>query len=221
MSSLEKNEIDELKRRAKEVFEILKKEYPNAGVLLNYKNPFELLIATILSAQCTDERVNRVTPELFKRYPDVGSLANADMDELEAIIRPTGFYKNKAKSLVSASKVIVEKHRGKLPESIDELATLPGVGRKTASVVAGACFGEPAIIVDTHVRRVANRLGFTDSANPEKIEMDLKVLVDRENWTEFSYVINFHGRYVCKAKKPQCDSCKIASDCNFVRDDEK
>jgi len=204
------------RERAREVFKILREEYPNAGVLLDYKNPFELLIATILAAQCTDERVNRVTPQLFKKYPDVYALAKAEGEELEEIIRSTGFYKNKAKSLVNVSRTIVEKYGGSLPEEVDELATLPGVGRKTASVVAGVCFNKPAIIVDTHVRRVATRLGFTSSDSPDKIESDLRALVDRENWTEFSYVLNFHGRYICKARKPLCEKCSVARFCKTV-----
>ncbi len=204
------------RERAGEVFKILREEYPNAGVLLDYKNPFELLIATILAAQCTDERVNRVTPQLFKKYPDVYALAKAEGEELEEIIRSTGFYKNKAKSLVNVSRTIVEKYGGSLPEEVDELATLPGVGRKTASVVAGVCFNKPAIIVDTHVRRVATRLGFTSSDSPDKIESDLRALVDRENWTEFSYVLNFHGRYICKARKPLCEKCSVARFCKTV-----
>lgn len=201
------------KERAERVFKILKDEYPDAGVLLDYKNPFELLIATILAAQCTDERVNRVTPLLFEKYPDAQVLAKASQEELEEIIRPTGFYKNKARSLIRVSKAIVEKYGGALPERIDELATLPGVGRKTASVVAGVCFNEPAIIVDTHVRRVATRLGFTSNSNPDKIEMDLKALIDKKDWTQFSYALNFHGRYVCKARKPMCDECSIRQFC--------
>ncbi len=203
----------DIKERAKRVFEILKAEYPDAGVLLNYTNPFELLIATILAAQCTDERVNRVTPELFKKYPDANTMAKAVREELEEIIRPTGFYKNKAKSLINVSRAIAEKYGGNLPKRIDELATLPGVGRKTASVVAGVCFDEPAIIVDTHVRRVASRLGFTSNSNPDKIELDLKALIDKEKWTEFSYALNFHGRYVCKARKPLCDKCSVVELC--------
>ena len=207
----------ERKERALKVYRILKSEYTNAGCLLDFTNPFELLIATILSAQCTDERVNKVTPELFKEYPDAESMAEADREKLEALIRPTGFYRNKAKSLINVSKAIMLKYKGKIPETVEELSSLPGVGRKTGSVVAGNCFGEPVIIVDTHVKRVAIRLGLCTAVQPDKIEQELKELIPRESYTDFSYVLNFHGRYMCKARKPSCDMCSVRDLCPFYK----
>lgn len=203
----------ERREKALKIYGILKSEYPNAGCLLNYTNPFELLIATILSAQCTDERVNMVTLKLFKEFPNPEIMAKADREKLEALIRPTGFYRNKAKSLINVSKAIVEKYHGRLPETVEELSSLPGVGRKTGNVVAGNCFAKPAIIVDTHVKRVAARLGLCTAAQPDKIEQELKKIIPEENETNFSYVLNFHGRYVCKARKPSCGTCTVRDLC--------
>jgi endonuclease-3 len=206
---------EEKKRRAYQIFEILKGEYPDARPLLNYKSPFELLIATILAAQCTDERVNAVTPVLFKEYPGPEQMAEADITDIEEIIRPTGFFKNKAKSLKNASRTIVANFNGELPKTVEELITLPGVGRKTANVVVGNCFDTPAIMVDTHVKRVSQRLGFSISKDPDKIEMELKDIIVAEDQTEFSKVVNFLGRYVCLAKKPLCKKCKIENLCTY------
>ena len=189
--------------------------YPDARPLLNFKNPFELLAATILAAQCTDERVNEVTRRLFVKYPDPASLAKADRKELEGIIRPTGFYRNKTKSLLGASKALVERFGGVVPGGIDELTQLPGVGRKTANVVAGNCFGVPAIIVDTHLKRVTLRLGLAESEDPDKIELEIRALLKEEDCTGFSHMINFHGRYVCQARKPKCPACAISRLCPY------
>jgi endonuclease-3 len=205
----------EKRKRAYEILGILRREYPEARPLLNFKNPFELLAATILAAQCTDERVNAVTPKLFMKFPDPGSLAEANPAELEEIIRSTGFFKSKAKSLLGASRALVEKFGGVVPGGIDELTQLPGVGRKTANVVAGNCFGVPAIIVDTHLKRVTSRLGLAGSEDPDKIELELRALLDEEDSTRFSHVINFHGRYVCQARKPQCPACVINRLCPY------
>jgi endonuclease-3 len=205
----------EKKKRACEILGILAEEYPEARTLLNYTNPFELLAATILAAQCTDERVNEVTPKLFGRFPDPESLAKADRAELETIIRSTGFFKNKAKSLLGASRALVEKFGGAVPGGIDELTQLPGVGRKTANVVAGNCFGVPAIIVDTHLKRVTLRLGLAGSEDPDKIELEIRALLKEEDWTRFSRVINFHGRSVCQARKPKCPKCAISRLCPY------
>jgi endonuclease-3 len=205
----------EKKKRAYEILGILRGLYPDARPLLNFKNPFELLAATILAAQCTDERVNEVTQKLFSKYPDPASLARADREELETIIRPTGFYKNKAKSLLGASKALVERFGGVVPGGIDELTELPGVGRKTANVVAGNCFGVPAIIVDTHLKRVTLRLGLAGSEDPDKIELEIRALLKEEDCTRFSHVINFHGRYVCQARKPKCPACAISRLCPY------
>jgi endonuclease-3 len=206
---------DEKKKRAYEIFSILKKEYPNAGPLLHYSGPFELLVATILAAQCTDERVNSVTPKLFIRYPDPRAMAAAPLSHLEEIIRSTGFFKNKAQSLKSASQAIMERFGGVFPHMIEDLVSLPGVGRKTANVVVGNCFNQPAIIVDTHMKRVSERLDLSTSKDPDKIEMELRDIIDTTDQTRFSHVVNFHGRYTCQAKKPLCGRCKIERLCPY------
>ncbi|MBN2531290.1 MAG: endonuclease III [Spirochaetales bacterium] len=206
---------NEKRERALKIFHILKEEYPEARPLLTFSNPFELLIATILAAQCTDERVNMVTPLLFRQFPDAGKLAGAALEHLENIIQSTGFYKQKAKRIKDMAQALVERFGGKVPESIDDLASLPGVGRKTANVVAGNCFGIPAIMVDTHFQRVSGRLGFAFSSNPLKIEPEIRAFVPEEIQTRFSLVINFHGRYCCKARKPLCPSCKVEKLCPF------
>jgi endonuclease-3 len=206
---------DEKRKRASEILSILKNEYPNAGPLLHYSSPFQLLIATILAAQCTDERVNAVTPELFGRYPDPQALAAAELPEIEKIIRPTGFFKNKARSLKEASAAITGQYGGRFPDTLEELVKLPGVGRKTANVVVANCFGRPAVIVDTHVKRLSARLGLSSAKDPDKIEMELQELVDRPDRTRFSHVVNFHGRYVCQARKPRCGKCVIESLCPY------
>jgi len=209
------NEQDKKKEKAKKIFEVLKGVHPDARVLLNYSSPFELLVATILAAQCTDERVNKVTPSLFREYHDPQTMAQADIEKLQELIKQTGFFKSKAKSLKEMSSALVEKFNGKVPETMDQMVSLPGVGRKTASVVLGNCFGVPAIIVDTHVRRVAIRLGLSDSNDPDKIEKDLCKLISQEEWTNFSYYLNFHGRYTCMAKKPLCRECRIKKLCSY------
>jgi endonuclease-3 len=212
-SKAEKKE-DKIKRAYK-ILEKLRHEHPNAGVLLDYVTPFQLLIATILAAQCTDERVNSVTPGLFKKYPDPEKMSKAELNELETLIRPTGFYKNKAKSLKKLSETVVRDFSGRLPETVDQLATLPGVGRKTANVVAGNCFDTQVIIVDTHVKRLAGRLDLSNNSDPDKIEKDLCDLILENDRTPFSYAVNFHGRYVCKARKPLCLDCVIFDLCRF------
>jgi endonuclease-3 len=206
---------DEKKKRAYEIFSILKKEYPNAGPLLHYSSPFELMVATILAAQCTDERVNSVTPKLFTLYPNPRAMAAAPRSYLEEIIRSTGFFKNKAKSLQGASQAIVEKFGGEFPHMIEDLVRLPGVGRKTANVVVGNCFNQPAIMVDTHMKRVSERLGLSTAKDPDKIEMELREIIDEPDQTSFSHVVNFHGRYTCQAKKPLCGKCKIERICPY------
>ena len=205
---------DQEKRiRASEILELLKKKYPDARVLLDYKSPFELLIATILAAQCTDERVNGVTPRLFSRFPDPVSMSRAESEEIESIIRPTGFFKAKTKSLLGASKALAQRFSGRVPETIEELVTLPGVGRKTANVVIGNCYGKPAIMVDTHVKRVSTRLGLTAQKDPDKIELDLKKVIPEKSQTLYSRVVTFHGRYTCVARKPRCSECVIEKLC--------
>jgi len=201
------------RRRASEILALLKKRYPDAHVLLDFKSPFELLIATVLAAQCTDERVNGVTPVLFSLFPDPVSMSKAQAGEIESIIRTTGFFKAKTKSLLGASKTLVESFAGAVPETMEELITLPGVGRKTANVVLGNCFNKPAIIVDTHVKRVSARLGLTDKKDPDKIELELAETVPEQDHTLFSMVVTFHGRYTCVARKPRCGECVVENLC--------
>lgn len=209
-----KEEIKKLKNRVKNIIEILEKEYPRAKTALIYKNPFELLIATILSAQCTDERVNKVTPGLFKLYPNAKAFADANIHELEQEIKSTGFYKAKAKNIKNCCKALIEKYQGKVPADINELVKLPGVGRKTANVVIGASFGiASGIVVDTHVKRLAIRLGLATNENPDKIESELMQIVPQSSWISFSDMLIWHGRKICKARKPKCLECPICKHC--------
>ena len=201
--------------RTGRIFRILDREYPEARPHLDFRNAFELLVATILAAQCTDEMVNKVTPELFRNYPDAAALAAAEPAALEQMIRSTGFYRNKAKSLLNMAGSLQRRFAGKLPQSVEELVQLPGVGRKTANVVAGNCYGIPAIIVDTHFKRVIGRLDLSDETNPDKVERSMWDLVPEENRTRFSMVVNEHGRRVCAARKPLCPNCLIADLCPF------
>ena len=192
----------------------LKSEYPDATTALDWENPLELLVATILSAQTTDVRVNAVTPNLFAKYPTAADYAAADPTELEEDIRPTGFFRNKAKSLRGMAGALVEDHGGEVPRTMDELVALPGVGRKTANVVLGNAFGiDEGVVVDTHVRRLSNRLGFTIENDPEKIEKDLMQAVPKRDWTVFSHLLILHGRSVCKARKPACADCIVNDLC--------
>jgi len=184
-------------------------------VHLKFGNPFELLAATILAAQCTDERVNQVTPALFKKFPDAARLAPARQEELEGIVRSTGFYRNKAKSLLGMSRALVERFGGQVPRTVEELVTIPGVGRKTANVLLGACFGRPAIVVDTHLKRVTARLGLAFDADPDKIELELQELLPERDRTRFSWVIGEHGRRVCAARKPRCPECPVRELCPY------
>ena len=180
---------------------------------LDHRSPWELLVATILSAQCTDQRVNLVTPSLFRRYRQPADLAAADLHEVEQLIRSTGFFKNKAKHLVACGKAVTEDFGEQVPHTMDELITLPGVGRKTANVMLGNAFGQPSIVVDTHVKRVAKRLGLTRSDNPDLVEQDLQQLMPQSQWTAFSQRLLLHGRYVCLARKPQCHACPVYRHC--------
>ncbi|MBN2323621.1 MAG: endonuclease III [Spirochaetes bacterium] len=206
---------EERRKRASEILSLLKERYPDARVLLYYRNPFELLIATILAAQCTDERVNGVTPLLFSRFPDPDRMSKATSEEIEKIIKPTGFFKAKTKSLLGASKTLVDRFKCVVPETMEELVTLPGVGRKTANVVLGNCFGRPAIIVDTHVKRVSMRFGLTDSRDPKRIELELVEIIPKKDRTPYSRVVTFHGRYTCVARKPRCGECVVETLCPF------
>lgn len=196
------------------VLALLKKNYPDAHCELNHKNPFELLIATILSAQCTDERVNKVTPVLFKKFPTPEDLAEGSLKEIEEIIRTTGFYKNKAKNIKVCSQMLVHDFDSEVPASVAELTQLAGVGRKTANVVLGVAFNIPnGIVVDTHVSRISQRLGFSKNKNPEKIEADLIKIFPKKEWIRLSHYLIFHGRRSCKARSPSCKECFLNSIC--------
>jgi endonuclease III len=206
---------------APEVVARLKSEYPDARTELDWTNPLELLVATMLSAQTTDVQVNRVTQSLFAKYRTAEAYAESSPEELEEDIRPTGFYRNKARSLRGMASALVEEHGGEVPRTMQELVALPGVGRKTANVVLGNAFGlEEGIVVDTHVRRVSGRLGLTQNQDPPKIEQDLMKIVPREDWTAFSHLLILHGRRTCKARKPDCPNCILNDICPSVREDE-
>jgi len=187
--------------------------YPDAHCELDFRDPYELLVATILSAQCTDERVNQVTPALFSRFPDAVTLAAADRAELEELIRPTGFFRNKAASLQAMAAKVVQSHRGRIPQPMSALTALPGVGRKTAHVVRGNAFGQPGFTVDTHVSRLSQRLGWTTQTDPVRIERDLDAIFPRKDRTMVSHRLIFHGRRCCFARKPACAACPIARLC--------
>src|SRR5690554_1410044 len=202
-----------LTRRARTINRQLALVYPDAHCELDFTNPYELLVATVLSAQCTDVRVNMVTPHLFARFPDPSALASADRTEVEEIIRSTGFYRAKAQSLLGLSRDLVERYDGEVPAKMRDLVTLPGVGRKTANVVLGNAFNTPGITVDTHMGRLARRLGLTVNDDPVVVERELNELIERREWTLFSHRIIFHGRRRCKARKPECGACEIAALC--------
>jgi endonuclease-3 len=201
--------------RASKIVRKLHDLYPDADCALVHSGPLELLVATILSAQCTDERVNKVTPALFRAYPDAGAYAEATPAELEEAIRSTGFFRNKTKSLIGLGRALVERHDGEVPESMELLTELPGVGRKTANVILGTWFGRPAITVDTHVTRLSNRLGLVDLKDAVKIELALQKLLPEKEWTFTSHALIWHGRRVCKARKPDCDNCGLRSECPY------
>jgi endonuclease-3 len=202
-----------LVRRARAVDRILQQVYPDAHCELDFHNPYELLVATILSAQCTDERVNKVTPGLFAEYPDPQALAAADRTELEQIIRPTGFFRNKAASLQAMAAVVCDRHKGQIPRPMSALTALPGVGRKTAHVVRGNAFDQPGFTVDTHVTRLSQRLGWTRQTDPVRIELDLDKLFRRKDRTMVSHRLIFHGRRCCFARRPACGACPVARLC--------
>jgi endonuclease-3 len=197
------------------ILKLLDQHYPNVHVTLDFRNPLELLVATILSAQCTDERVNKVTPAIFSKYPDAAAYAQASLAELEQDIYQTGFYRNKAKNIKALGQALEEQFGGRVPASMEELVKLPGIGRKTANVVLGNTFGIPGIAVDTHCGRVSQRLGLTKAKDPVKIEFDLMPLVPKERWTEFSMQLIWHGRAICTAKSPKCPQCPLLPYCDY------
>ncbi len=209
------------RRRAARILNALKQAISSGLMELNARSPFHLLVATILSAQCTDQRVNQVTPPLFRRYRNPGDFANASPPELEGLIRSTGFFKAKARSLIACGRALVDHHEGKVPRTMDALTSLPGVGRKTANVVLGNAFGEPAVVVDTHVKRVAQRLGLAGSSDPDRIEIELQRVIPRTQWTEGSQRLLLHGRYTCTSRKPKCARCVIYAVCPWEGKDRR
>lgn len=200
-------------RRARRVDRVLALRYPDAHCELDFTTPLELLVATVLSAQTTDVRVNQVTPELFSRYPDAAAYASANREDLQDVLRPTGFFRAKADALIGIGQALVERFGGEVPARLDDLVTLPGVGRKTANVVLGNAFGVPGITVDTHVGRLARRLGWTTSEDPVKVEQELGELLEKREWTMASHRLIFHGRRTCFARNPACGACPVALDC--------
>jgi endonuclease-3 len=205
-----------IRTQARRIGAELARLYPDAHCALHFDNPLQLLVATILSAQCTDVRVNLVTPALFARYPDVAAFATAKQSELEQLIQSTGFFRNKARNIIACCQQIVADHDGQVPSTLDALVALPGIGRKTANVILGNAFETPGITVDTHVGRLSRRLGLTTHDDPVKIEQDLMELVPAADWTIFSHRMIFHGRQVCRARKPNCDECTLAKLCPRV-----
>jgi len=203
----------QMKARATRIAAALAREYLEARISLDFETPWQCLAATILSAQCTDERVNKVTPALFAKYPDARAMAAADARDVQQMIATTGFFREKTKSLMAAAQDIVERFGAKVPDQMEDLVTLRGVGRKTANVVLGHVYGKPGLVVDTHVRRVSGRLGLTTNREPEKIERDLCALLPATEWTPFSMRLILHGRRVCKAASPRCDGCVLLIDC--------
>ncbi len=204
------------KKRTVKIRKILKIAYPYVKTQLRYRNPFELLVATILSAQCTDKQVNSVTKDLFNKLKNPCDFAHASSETIEKLIRPTGYFRNKAKNIRKCSVSLIEKYKGEVPQTLDELVKLPGVGRKTANVVLGAAFGIPGIVVDTHVTRISKRLGLTKNHDPVKIEFDLMKSIPKNEWNDFCLQLIFFGRAVCKARKPACFTCPLCDLCDFT-----
>ncbi|WP_330381852.1 endonuclease III [Defluviitalea phaphyphila] len=208
-----------IETKVKKILELLDEYYPkNIKCYLNYETPWQLLFATILSAQCTDDRVNIVTKNLFKKYPSILDFAQADQKELEQDIRSTGFYRNKAKNIILCAQQLLEKYNGKVPDDINKLTELAGVGRKTANVILGNIYGIPSIVVDTHVKRVSNRLGLTNNTDPTKIEFDLMKILPEDHWIRYNTQIIAHGRSICTARKPKCNNCFLFPYCNYGLD---
>jgi endonuclease-3 len=205
------------KSRIKKILEILESTYPGVKTALGHRNPLELMIATILSAQCTDERVNRVTKTLFQKLRTAKDFVEVPLSDLEEMVRPTGFYRNKAKSIKGCCESLVEKHAGKVPDNMEALVQLHGIGRKTANVILGSAFGIPGIVVDTHVKRLSQRIGLTKEVDPVRIEFDLMALIPKKNWIDFSHQMIWHGRALCKARKQNCPACPLRDLCNYGR----
>jgi endonuclease-3 len=205
------------KSRINKILQILRRTYPDVKTALRHQNPLEMLIATILSAQCTDVRVNEVTKTLFKKLRTAKDYAEVPLAELEEMIRPTGFFRNKAKSIKACCQGLLEKHGGKVPDSMEALIKLPGIGRKTANVILGSAFGIPGIVVDTHVKRLSQRIGLTKEKDPVKIEFELMDLIPKKDWIDFSHELIWHGRRLCPARKPKCPQCPLRELCDYGR----
>lgn len=211
-----KKYIKSNRKEAKMVINILKDYYPDARCSLNYNQDIELIIALILAAQCTDERVNKITPILFKKYPTVYDLASANIEDIEKIVKPCGFFKNKAKNIHETANIIVNDFNGKVPDTMEELCKLKGIGRKSSNIILQECFNKvEGIAVDTHVTRISRKLGFSNSNTPEKIEMDLKKLIEKKDWNTINHILVYHGRAICIARKPNCDECPVKDICKM------
>lgn len=206
-----------LKEKACEIYRILNETYPDAVCSLDFNTVFELLAATILAAQCTDERVNKVTKDLFAKYKTTEDYAAASLEEMENDVKSTGFYRNKAKNIILSAQKIIADFNGEVPKTMEELLTLPGVGRKTANLILGDVYGVPSVVVDTHVKRIANKLGLTKNREPEKIEQDLREILPEEYYTHFNHITVYHGRAVCKAKGPMCHICPVSHLCDSFK----
>ncbi len=205
------------KSRVRKILKILRSTYPDVKTALDHKNPLEMLISTILSAQCTDVRVNQVTKTLYKKLRTAKDFAQISVSDLEEIIRPTGFFRNKAKNIKACCRALVEKHDGNVPDDMEALLRLPGVGRKTANVILGSAFGIPGIVVDTHVKRLSQRIGLTKESDPVKIELDLMAMIPKKDWIDFSHQMIWHGRRLCTARKPKCPACPLHELCDHGR----
>jgi endonuclease III len=212
---VKKTSLNKDKVRALKIQQILKKTYPEVKTQLHHANPFQLLVSTMLSAQCTDKQVNQVTKKLFQRLKTPQDFASASNETIEALIRPTGYFRNKAKNIKNCSIHLLGKYDGRVPQTLERLVELPGVGRKTANVVLGSAFNIPGMVVDTHVARISKRLGFTESNNPVKIEYDLMEIIPEENWNDFSLQLIYFGRAICTARKPACPTCPLYDLCDF------
>ena len=211
-----------MKKQGKEIVEILRKKYPDAKCSLDFKTPFEMLVAVMLSAQCTDERVNKTTPSIFAKYSTPKDFADIDLQKLEELIHPCGFYKNKAKNIKACAKMILEKHAGEVPKTMEELVELPGVGRKSANVVMLEAFGDAqGIAVDTHCKRIANKLGLSKEKEPEKIEQDLLKIFEKEDYKDINHLLIWHGRNTCDARKPKCEECVLKEICEEYKTGRK
>jgi len=213
MPKAPKETLSQKQERARKLIKILVKLYPDSQCSLRHENPLQLLVSTMLSAQCTDARVNMTTPALFARYKSAADFAGADIKELETLIKSTGFYKNKAKNIKACGQALLERHGGQVPRTLEELFDLPGVGRKTANVVLGTAFGIPGMVVDTHVTRLSNRLGLVKEKDAVKIEFKLMEIIDKKHWTHLTHLLIDHGRAVCMARSPRCDLCKLSPLC--------